>query len=328
MSVEQASEVARFDVTSPDPDVADAWLRDTYVDYRRRLYGDLSTFTFGFTGALAPGFSIATVRHGLGFEAETETLDDALVVTTTLGGRVEVAGQHGSVTPELGTPYLVPPGGSWRVRWEDLTSEALRLERSVVDRVAAGLGWNGGTVRFTGAAPRSTEWAHYVRATIRHVRDDVLADGAPEAHGLVLAEAARSLAVATLLTFPNDAVEALERGTPASAQRTEPAVIRRAVEFVDANAQRDIGVADIAEAARLGVRGLQVAFRRHRDQTPLEYLRQVRMENAHRDLRNAEPAEGATVAEVASRWGFTHPGRFAVEYRRLFGRHPSETLRA
>jgi transcriptional regulator GlxA family with amidase domain len=164
------------------------------------------------------------------------------------------------------------------------------------------------------------------------VRDDVLAPVSGEAAGLALREAARELAVAVLVAFPTNVVESLEHGTPAAgvetADQAEPAVIRRAVEFIEAHAQRDIGVAEIAEAARLGVRGLQVAFRRHRDQTPLEYLRQVRMQNAHRDLQSADAAEGATVAEVAARWGFSHPGRFAVEYRRQFGRHPSETLRA
>ena len=34
-----------------------------------------------------------------------------------------------------------------------------------------------------------------------------------------------------------------------------------------------------------------------------------------------------TVAELAARWGFAHPGRFAVAYRAKFGHSPSETLR-
>ncbi|WP_018333374.1 helix-turn-helix domain-containing protein [Actinomycetospora chiangmaiensis] len=33
------------------------------------------------------------------------------------------------------------------------------------------------------------------------------------------------------------------------------------------------------------------------------------------------------MAAIASRWGFTHPGRFSIEYRQVFGRPPGETLR-
>ena len=49
--------------------------------------------------------------------------------------------------------------------------------------------------------------------------------------------------------------------------------------------------------------------------------------DAHRALQEADPSQGATVAEIAARWGFSHPGRFAVDYRHVYGRHPSETLR-
>ena len=35
---------------------------------------------------------------------------------------------------------------------------------------------------------------------------------------------------------------------------------------------------------------------------------------------------GRLPSEIASRWGFSHLGRFAVEYRLRFGEDPSETL--
>ena len=38
----------------------------------------------------------------------------------------------------------------------------------------------------------------------------------------------------------------------------------------------------------------------------------------------AQPGESVT--EIAMQWGFTHMGRFSIEYRRRFGESPSETL--
>jgi AraC-like DNA-binding protein len=70
------------------------------------------------------------------------------------------------------------------------------------------------------------------------------------------------------------------------------------------------------------------SFRRHLDTTPLAYLRGVRMECARRDLQGAEPGDGVSVATLAAKWGFTHLGRFAVDYRRRFGTYPSQTLRS
>ena len=84
----------------------------------------------------------------------------------------------------------------------------------------------------------------------------------------------------------------------------EPVVLRRAVEFIDANAHRPVSTGEIAAAARISGRSLQHGFRRHRDTTPLNYLRQVRMDRAHHDLHVADPARGETVAAIAARWGF------------------------
>ena len=43
-------------------------------------------------------------------------------------------------------------------------------------------------------------------------------------------------------------------------------------------------------------------------------------------MLETDPA--ATVTTVAMRFGFVHLGRFAAEYRRMFGEIPSETRRA
>lgn len=37
-------------------------------------------------------------------------------------------------------------------------------------------------------------------------------------------------------------------------------------------------------------------------------------------------AQTITVSDIAKKWGFTHLGRFAKEYKALFGVLPSETL--
>lgn len=59
--------------------------------------------------------------------------------------------------------------------------------------------------------------------------------------------------------------------------------------------------------------------------SPARYLRLMRLNGAHRDLVHGAD-QALTVHEVATRWGFWHLGAFAQDYRRLFGRLPSETL--
>lgn len=109
---------------------------------------------------------------------------------------------------------------------------------------------------------------------------------------------------------------------------SEPAALRRAVDFIEAHAGEDVTLDEIARAARIGPRALQLAFNRHRGGSPMAYLRQVRLLRAHRDLEAADPTRGDTVAAIAAQWGFANPGRFATMYRETYGISPSRTLRA
>jgi transcriptional regulator GlxA family with amidase domain len=107
---------------------------------------------------------------------------------------------------------------------------------------------------------------------------------------------------------------------------TQPPQLRRAVMFIHQNAQSDIGLGDIAAALGVTPRSVQYMFRRHLGTTPLEYLRRLRLDRAHRDLQAADPAVD-TVTAIAGRWRFGHAGRFSIAYKQAFGTEPRQTLR-
>jgi AraC-like DNA-binding protein len=44
------------------------------------------------------------------------------------------------------------------------------------------------------------------------------------------------------------------------------------------------------------------------------------------DLRNPD-ARDFTITQVAMNWGFSHLGRFSINYRAHFGQSPSATVR-
>jgi transcriptional regulator GlxA family with amidase domain len=114
------------------------------------------------------------------------------------------------------------------------------------------------------------------------------------------------------------------KGTESSA--AQPQMLRRAIAFIHDNADSDIGLTDIAAALGVTPRSVQYTFRRNLGTTPLEYLRRVRLDRAHRDLKAADPSAD-TVTAIASRWGFSHAGRFSMAYKQVFGTEPSRTLR-
>jgi len=178
-------------------------------------------------------------------------------------------------------------------------------------------------IRFLSFAPKDAAASNVWQQTLRTVRMTLSNDDL--ATPLVLGSASRLLAAVTLAVFPNTNSAAARR--PADRTDHHPVLLRRAVEFIEANVDRDIGLIDIATAVRLTPRAVQYMFRRHLDTTPTQFLRQARLDQAHHDLvRGVRPHD--TVAAIAARWGFMHTGRFAALYRATYGRSPHTTLRA
>lgn len=137
---------------------------------------------------------------------------------------------------------------------------------------------------------------------------------------LIEAEIARHALNTVLTCFPSTFSSAIIRDSDGDGGAT----VRRALAYIDENAHLPITVDDVADAVHISTRGLQYSFRRNLDITPTEYLRRVRLDGAHRDLRNA--AEDESVARVARRWGFGNSSRFNSLYRQTYGRAAKETL--
>lgn len=123
-----------------------------------------------------------------------------------------------------------------------------------------------------------------------------------------------------LLTVPHDHAELLRASDPP----VRNAHVQRVVDLVQAHPERDLTLAELAHAAGTTARALQRGFKEVVGMSPTAYVRAVRLDRVHAELL-AEP--GASVTDVAMRWGFFHLGRFAQQYRERFGVLPSETLR-
>src|SRR6516165_8019323 len=107
--------------------------------------------------------------------------------------------------------------------------------------------------------------------------------------------------------------------------RPLPRDLNRALDRLAAEPERAWTLASLAAACGVAPRTLQKHFRRFLDCTPLEFIRDLRLDRARQQLLR-EPTT-ASVTDVATRWGFNHLGRFAAWYRMRYGESPSATLR-
>jgi AraC-like DNA-binding protein len=259
---------------------------------------------------------------------EIDVAPDALnkvVVIWAADGRVahECDGMRGGAAAGEVT-LQSQPEIPYRARTRDLRATVVLLDQAEVSGVATGLAAAHAPVpiRFTSLQPVDAAAARMWKRTLNYVKDIVLSDAAL-ATPLVLGNAGRLFAAVTLSTFPNTLVSG-----PTSHDRTdhEPILLRRAIQYMDANVATDIALADIAEAVRVTPRAVQYMFRRHLETTPMQYLRRIRLHYAHQDLVAGDRTQ-ETVTDIAARWGFAHTGRFSVLYRQTYGHSPHTTLR-
>ncbi|WP_395245681.1 helix-turn-helix transcriptional regulator [Agromyces sp. MMS24-K17] len=228
---------------------------------------------------------------------------------------------HGSRDIDNRRSFLAPReelGG----RWASVASLAVVLDRAVIERVAR-VGGSGSSARIehAGIAAVGEAELRYWDAVLTGFRHTLAV--APEAFASPLVERAAvdQLAVAFLHAFPTT----WQEGAIEPAPRAAGAVVRRAIELMEARAGEPITVADVAAAVFISPRGLHYAFTRELGETPSTVLRGIRLRRARADLLAAGPGS-MSITEVARRWGFAHPSRFTESYRRAFGESPAETL--
>lgn len=103
-------------------------------------------------------------------------------------------------------------------------------------------------------------------------------------------------------------------------------VVHEAVELTLAEASEPPTVEELCCRLNISRRMLNYCFQEALGTSPLQYLRNLRLNGVRRDLRRPSP-QAPAIRDIAGRWGFGHLPRFAAEYRALFGELPSATLR-
>ncbi|WP_311273397.1 MULTISPECIES: helix-turn-helix domain-containing protein [unclassified Rhizobium] len=99
-----------------------------------------------------------------------------------------------------------------------------------------------------------------------------------------------------------------------------PFYIKRALEWIQAHAAEKVTLEKLAAVSGVSGRTLQLGFQSFCGLSPMAFLQNVRLQKAYQDLVS-EPAS-TTVDEIARRWRFSNPGKFAADIRAAYGENP------
>jgi AraC-like DNA-binding protein len=300
-----------------DPEKARAWLAGVYAE-------------FDFAGAPRTGFRFSgDVTFDRRFTVGRVGLAGRAACLLRPRGVAAGAGIRGERRWEVGDRF----GGDDPAIFADGRSVGMILdhvERLMVDFDPAALertarlvyGDDRIVLRFDSPHPLSPRHGASFAAALHATAELAASDSF--ASPLVRSAAYRHLAVTALESFRLCGDRA-ERAVSAANQER---AFRRAKAFLDDFASLPITVDDAAQHAGVSAASLRRAFAAHDAATPEEYLRQVRFAAARDDLMRGDPLLGGSVREVALRWGFASPSRFARRYRAAFGEPPGETRRS
>lgn len=306
-------------------EVARAQVAQAFCPHDLRVVGRPERLDARMHGIAFGALGLYYLDYGAEVMITPGALENFYLVQIPLAGVAEIASGHERIvsTPRLAS--VPAPTEHLAMRWGEGTPQLIVwLRRSALeDHLGKLLGRQPRRpVRFDIGmdltAPAARSWLGVVDM-VRHEADN------PEGmlgRPLIVRQLECLLSSQLLLAQPHNYSPALNGEQP----RIAPPAVRRAMEIIECHAAEPLTVEDVAEAVGVSVRALQEGFRRHLGTTPMSYLREVRLDRVRAELTAAAP-EAVTVTDVACRWGFFHPGRFAIAYRERFGEHPSQTLR-
>ena len=138
---------------------------------------------------------------------------------------------------------------------------------------------------------------------------------------LAIAELEQALIVYFICANPHNYSALLDgRARPAASWQ-----VRRAEEYIEAHWDQPITIEALARETSASARSLFHQFKRSRGQSPMAFVKQVRLQHARDMLGRTDLSPSVTETAVAC--GFTNLGHFAKDYVKRFGERPSDTIK-
>ncbi|MGW1420785.1 AraC family transcriptional regulator [Bradyrhizobium sp. TM239] len=269
--------------------------------------------------------SLSHLVYGTELEVRAESMgDDVFLLAVLLSGEsvTRQGGQHVVTNCDVGC--ILTPNTSFSTEWSpDCSKILIKVDRRRAERELSRL--IGQDLRRPLRFEMEVAFGSDHIRTLRTLVDVMRAEASASVIGPERLPIHRSLEAAfvstLLLSQPHNYSDILNHRRSAAV----PWYIRRAEEFIKRHSSRPVSLTEITNAAGVSARSLQVGFQKFRGVSPMEFLRDYRLDQVRNEI---EAAGGkGLVREFACAAGFTNMSKFARSYRARFGQTPRETLR-
>jgi len=282
-------------------------------------------FDFVANAGYMPGSYLGYIQYGAAATIhvpDVRTRDDYWV-HFPLNGASEITNKAGNLVCSTGRAVISSPVG--HVTRSEAYSSRLTLSvtrAAMINHLAALLGdAPNNQLEFSPTMDLAPQAGRRLMSYVQLALIDLNEPEERVCSPIILSMHEQLLLTGLLLSHSHNYTNKLERlGT-----QIDSCHVLRAIDFIEAHLNTAITLSDITRAAGVPGRTLLQHFKDCRGVSPMRYLHDARFARARDALIGAEKDENVT--QIAMTWGFSHLGRFSVDYRRRFGETPSETLK-
>jgi AraC-like DNA-binding protein len=269
-----------------------------------------------------PNISLNYLHYGAEVEVDPGMLESFYLFQVPLNGKAAVRHCGKKFVSSSTKATLLNPDRESHIRWQEgCQNLLLQIDKTYLEQVATELlGVPApGVVRFDPEVELSTTSGRKLRELI--IKTTTLTESGILFSGKSTAQDiwAESDIVTAILRHQNSNISHI-------LDRTERPVlskgIRRAHEYIHTNLSEPICLQDIAKNADMNVRTLQKGFKSSFGLSPMQVLKNARLDAAAYQLTTSRHI--LSITDVAFSNGFSHMGRFSYDFKTRFGNLPSQ----
>lgn len=272
------------------------------------------------------------LQYGAEVEIRPRPFDDFVLVHLSLSGVAQMVSDGVPIQLSAGSAALIAPRRDLQMRWQQGARQLILKVPCQLLRAWAPESLVNDTCFMHPLLPLSQvqgqQW-HFLMQSLLHVSQQTVESAAHDRWvdhmesnvALFLASCAQAMPLSSPAT---QAPLAQPTGSSAVAI-SDLGRLDRLEAYMRSRLSAPVALEDLARAAGVSVRGLNMLCQRHHGESPMTLLRNRRLD-AVRARLSERP--GQCVTDAALEFGFGHLGRFSSYYRERFGELPSQTAGA
>ena len=267
----------------------------------------------------AIGISYAT--HGNRIRIELPSLG-SVGYLLSYGGSAEATVRRSQVEVRSDQAYTVSAGETVKLDYAaNFEQLAIKIDAAALSRKLEAIAGQhiDRNLQFEPIAADTGARAKNLRRIIQFLMRQADAD-ATRLSPVALAELEQAIMVSFLLSTRHDYSDSLDRQSIHSA----PWQVHLAEEYISAHWDQPITIEALSIITGSSGRSIFHSFKHSRGYSPMDFLKDVRLDHSKRML--SVPDAATSVTDVAFTCGFGNLGHFSGYYRQKFGELPSNTL--